>query len=220
MKSVVLFDLDGTLADTALDLGQAVNCVRQELSLPLIPLADYRPYASQGARGLLGFGLSQVLNDENFEYYRAKFLAFYQTDIASKTTLFNGVRELLDSFENRGVVWGIVTNKAFSLAQKVVDALNLSPAVLIGGDSALYAKPHPAPLLMACEKLAVSPHQCIYVGDDERDVQAGRAAGMTTVAIGFGYCAHGATPKNWGADVFCETVSDFRFWLVEHIGGF
>ena len=184
----------------------------------MIPLADYRPYASQGARGLLGFGLSQVLNEENFEYYRAKFLTFYQADIASKTTLFEGVRELLDSFDHRGVVWGIVTNKAFALARQVVDALGLSPAVLVGGDSAARAKPYPEPLLMACETLAVSPYQCIYVGDDERDVLAGRAAGMTTVAIGFGYCAHGATPKNWGADVFCETVSDFRCWLVDHIG--
>jgi 2-phosphoglycolate phosphatase len=207
-KPTFLFDLDGTLADTALDLGQAINHVRQSQQLHPLPLESYRPYASQGARGLLLFGLGLTPEDEEFEPARTAFLDFYKHHYCVYTSLFKDVAIMLNRLKHHQTKWGIVTNKAFAYAKPLVRDLGLTPDVLVGGDSTPFQKPSPEPLWLACDQLGVSPQQCWYVGDDERDVVAGKAAGMKTVSIGFGYLAHGANPLLWQANTHCASVAD------------
>ena len=197
----VLFDLDGTLADTAADLGAAVNRLRAERGLAALSLGEVRPYASSGARGLLRVGLGLMPGDQAYEDMREAFLAHYGSRLCVDTSLFPGISELLGQLGARGLVWGIVTNKATRFSAPLVSALGISPGCLVCGDTTPHAKPHPAPLLHAASALALAPGQCCYVGDDLRDVQAARAAGMRAVAVEYGY--HGIDnggPRSWGAD--------------------
>ena len=205
-KPTFLFDLDGTLADTALDLGHAVNHVRAQKKLAQLPLDSYRPYASQGARGLLQYGLGLTPEDAEFESIKSKFLDFYGQHCCVYTTLFPNIISLIHQLRQAQCPWGIVTNKAFAYAQPLVKALSLDPPVLIGGDSTPFLKPSPEPLWLACDHLGVRPENAWYIGDDERDILAGKAAGMKTVSIGFGYLAIGAQPLAWSADHHCQTV--------------
>jgi phosphoglycolate phosphatase len=195
----VLFDLDGTLADTAPDLGAAVNRLRVERGLAELPLAHYRPWASAGARGLLRAGFGLAPGDPDYEPLREAFLERYARGVCVHTRLFPGNLELIVALGGRGVAWGIVTNKATRFTSAIVAALGIKPDCVVCGDTTPHIKPHPAPLLHAVGELNLEPRECCYVGDDLRDVQAARAAGMRVVAVEYGYCGD-TSPHSWNAD--------------------
>ncbi|MCF7695085.1 HAD-IA family hydrolase [Mycetohabitans sp. B2] len=208
----VLFDLDGTIADTAPDLVAAVNKMRRGRGLPAVPLQRLRPLASAGARGLLGGAFGIGPHDPDFSAMREEFLAHYEADLCIDTTLFDGIRPLLDALSARGIQWGIVTNKVERLALPLVARLGLgaSAGCVIGGDTTPYPKPHPAPLLLAAQQLGIAPTSAVYIGDDLRDIEAGKAAGMLTVAAAYGYCGSDVAPSNWGADHVVETTTELQ----------
>lgn len=217
MFEAVLFDLDGTLADTAPDLGHALNRLRVEEDLPALPLGVLRPYTSQGVRGLLraGFGIDPV----HPEYGRlsTRLLDFYAEDICSRTRLFDGIPELLGALENAGISWGIVTNKRTRFTTPVVSALGLAERTIcvVSGDTTPMPKPSPLPLLHACELLSCQPQCTLFVGDDRRDVEAGKAAGTRTAAVSYGYLGDGGSPFDWEADV----VADHPRVLLDYVLG-
>jgi len=201
----VLFDLDGTLADTAPDLGAAINRMRERRGQAPLPLPVLRPVASAGARGMLAVGLGKTPADADYDTLREEFLAEYASALAVHTRLFDGVTELLAGLQRCGLGWGIVTNKVMRFTAPVVAALRLGGAgVVVAGDTTPHPKPHPAPLLAACERLAIDPVRCVYVGDDLRDIQAARAAGMASVAAAWGYLGEGGDVGQWGADAIVE----------------
>ncbi|MFT3804948.1 MAG: phosphoglycolate phosphatase [Burkholderiaceae bacterium] len=202
----IFFDLDGTLADTAADLAAPVNAMRAERGLPPLPLAQLRPFASMGARGLLGAGLGIRPEDAAFEAARADFLQRYERSICVHTRLFDGAHALLDAIEARGWRWGVVSNKVERYVRPILDQLGLlaRSAATVGGDTAEHAKPHPAPLLYAAARTGIDPRTCLYVGDDRRDIIAGRAAGMMTAAAAYGYNGDDGDPGEWGADVVID----------------
>ncbi|WP_414450151.1 HAD-IA family hydrolase [Burkholderia sp. 22PA0099] len=208
----VLFDLDGTLADTAPDLAGAVHKMQRERGLPETPLDLLRPLASAGARGLLGGGFGIKPDAPDYEAMRIEFLANYAAAICVKTVLFPGIAALLDELDARGVSWGIVTNKATRLTEPLVALLGLTPraACVVCGDTTAHAKPHPAPLLHAAGLMNIAPERIVYVGDDLRDIQAGTAAGMATIAAAFGYCGDGVAPADWQAQHLAATTDALR----------
>ncbi|MDB5990702.1 MAG: gph3 [Herbaspirillum sp.] len=196
----ILFDLDGTLADTAPDLAEAVNRIRVGRGLIATPYELLRPVASAGARGLIGVAFGLAPGQAEFEPLRDQFLANYTNAIAVKSTLFDGIPALLAALEKNGIQWGIVTNKVARLTDLLVPQIGLSHAAcVISGDTTGHPKPHPAPLLEAAKRIGLAPQNCWYVGDDLRDIQAGHAAGMPTIAAGWGYCGH-VEPDSWQAD--------------------
>lgn len=199
---LVLFDLDGTLADTAPDLAAPVNAMRQARGLEPLPLALLRPHASAGARGLLGAGLGITKDDPQFETLKNEFLARYEADMVVQTRLFDGMAELLERIERAGMAWGIVSNKVERYVRQIVTALGLEhrAATVIGGDTAARPKPWPDPLLLALEQTGRTADQAIYLGDDIRDLEAARAAGMPMIAAGYGYVGTDNPPERWGAD--------------------
>ena len=197
----VLFDLDGTLVDTAADLGRAANYVRKSLGLEALPLADYRPAASSGARGLLRIALGITPDHIDFPVRRESFLAHYRDNLSRHSRPFEGMDETLEELESRGLKWGVVTNKPKVYTDALLRALRLDrrAAVVVSADEAQKPKPAPDPLLLACFRARVTPEECVYVGDDKRDVDAGRAAGIRTIAVTWGY--EGEHPiRSWGAD--------------------
>ena len=206
MKAV-LFDLDGTLVDTAPDLGYALNL--QLIKHGQAPLADavIRPFASHGSRGLIGLGFGITPKEEAFLALRDEYLVLYDTVFTRSPKLFEGMAELLKSLENQGVKWGIVTNKPRRFTQPLVQSMGLfeRAACVVSGDDAAQPKPAPFTLLLACEQMDISPQDCIYVGDAARDIEAGRAAGMKTVVALFGYIDKTDKPNEWGADAMIES---------------
>jgi len=197
----LLFDFDGTLADTAADLCAAVNALRAERGLEALPVAEARPYASSGARGLLRVAFGLTPEHPEYDAMRDAFLRHYADCLSAQTVLFPGIAELLEDLSARGIGWGIVTNKATRFTEQIVAALGLSPGCVVCGDTTPHAKPHPAPLLHAAQVLSLAPSNCWYVGDDLRDVQAAQAAGMRSIAVAYGY--HGVEnggPHSWNAD--------------------
>jgi 2-phosphoglycolate phosphatase len=210
----VLFDFDGTLADSAPDLAAALNRMRVKRDLQPLSVESTRPYVSMGARGMLRVGFGMTPQDAGYGAMREEFLRLYSDAICVHTRLMSGMAELLAELGRRSIAWGIVTNKALGLAERIVPALGLAPACVVGGDSTPHLKPHPAPLLLAAEKLGLRPIDCIYVGDDLRDVQAARAAGMRSIAVDYGY--HGGEtpgPPTWNADA----VISHPCQLLEHL---
>lgn len=201
MIRCVLFDLDGTLADTAPDLAGALNKMRTDRGLAPMPLDPLRRMASSGARGLVGVGFGLKPGDADYEAHRVEFLDNYERALCVHTRLFDGVDALLASIESRGLKWGVVTNKA----RRFTDPLSLAigftgrASCVVSGDTTPHAKPHPAPLLHAAEVSGVAPEHCIYVGDDLRDIQAGNAAAMKTLAVTWGYLGDTDPPEHWGA---------------------
>ncbi|MDE2400570.1 MAG: phosphoglycolate phosphatase [Burkholderiales bacterium] len=206
----VLFDLDGTLADTAGDLGGAANRLRVQRGLASLPLEVLRPHASAGARGLIAVALDIHPDHPEYETLRLSFLEAYDQCLADTTVLFEGMAEVLKQLESAGLKWGVVTNKPHRFTLPVMRALGLEQraAVIISGDSTAYAKPHPLPLLTACKQIDVAPGDALYVGDDLRDIQAGRAAGMPTAAAAWGYISPGNDIRNWGAEVISAQPGD------------
>jgi len=210
----VLFDLDGTLADTAGDLAGAVNRVRADRGLPPVPVDQVRPHASSGARGMLAAGMGVQADDPGYAELRDAFLAHYATGLADSTRLFAGVDALLAALDARRIRWGIVTNKATRFTTPVAAALGLAArtTVIVSGDTTAFAKPHPAPLLHAAAQLGVAASRCMYVGDDLRDVEAGNAAGMATLVAMYGYVG-GSDPAGWPATGWIMAPGDVLAWL-------
>ena len=206
----VLFDLDGTLADTAPDLAGAVNRMRLRRGLPLLPVEQLRPVASAGARGMLAVGLGVSAADPQYERLREEFLVEYEGALDVESRLFDGALQLLDALAAAGVAWGVVTNKAMRFTQPVLDALGVATraAVVIAGDTTPHPKPHPEPLFEACRRLNLAPSQAVYVGDDLRDVQAARAAGMPVVAAAYGYLGETPDLASWGADAVIDALPE------------
>lgn len=197
----VLFDLDGTLVDTAPDLGLALNMQRERHGLPALPQETIRPYASHGSKGLLGIGFGLAPEHPDFAARREEYLALYDEVFCRAPTLFPGIAELLQDIERQGLQWGVVTNKPRRFTQPLMQALGLSDraASIVSGDDCPNPKPHPDTLLLACQQSNSRPEHCIYVGDAERDVVAGLAAGMPTVVALYGYLDEHDRPENWGA---------------------
>ena len=195
----ILFDLDGTLADTAPDLAAALNRLRQQRGMKPAALEILRPHASSGARGLIGAGLGKTPQDAEYEALRIAFLDHYESALAHHTTLFDGVMPLLQQLQELGLSWGIVTNKAARFTEPLVPQIGLQHAgCVVSGDTTPYSKPHPAPLLEAARRLNLAAADCWYVGDDLRDIQAAHAAGMASLAAGWGYCGN-QEPVSWNA---------------------
>ena len=196
----VLFDLDGTLIDSAEDLARTANAMRADRGLAPLPLAQYRPYGGSGARGMLGEAFAVEPGRREYEELKHEFLDRYEGLMYANTRPFNGIEAELAALSAAGLAWGIVTNKAERFALPLAASLRLDAAVVVGGDTTPYTKPHPAPLLEAARRLGMSPQSCLYVGDDERDVIAGRAAGMATAVAAWGYLGKDADHSAWGAD--------------------
>ena len=210
MVSTILFDLDGTLVDTAPDLGQALNLQLIRHGRPPLADAAIRPFASHGSRGLIGLGFGITPKDNNFINMRDEYLAIYDTVFTRSPVLLPGIADLLQTIETKGLKWGIVTNKPRRFTMPLIESMGLHKraACVVSGDDAPQPKPSPATLLMACEKVGVLPENCIYVGDAERDIQAGKAAGMKTVVALFGYIDVTDKPQDWGADALIEVPSE------------
>ncbi len=204
----ILFDLDGTLADTAPDLAAAVNYLRTQRGLAPTPYSVLRPTASAGARGMIGAAFGLTPADDGYEELRLQWFDRYQSAMAVHSTLFGGVPELLAGISAAGMAWGIVTNKPARFTDPLIPQIGLAHAgCIISGDTVAHAKPHPAPLLEGARRLGIAPEHCWYVGDDLRDIEAGRAAGMLTVACAWGYCGS-VEPASWNADLLLDTPED------------
>ncbi len=197
----VLFDLDGTLIDSAPDLGAAVDKMRVDRGLPSLPPAHYRPMAGAGARGMIGLAFGLTPEDADFPALREEFFSNYEQCMTQRTYAFDGVYELIADLVALDLPWGVVTNKSERFANPLTRSMPLfaSARTVISGDTTAHAKPHPEPLFEAARRLDVKPSHCLYVGDDERDILAGLAAGMGTVAATYGYLGQKADPVLWGA---------------------
>jgi len=198
----VLFDLDGTLIDSATDLARAAEAMRTARDLAPIPIANYRTHAGSGARGMLAVAFGVAPESPGYAALRDEFLDAYAARMFDHTVLFDGVATLIKAFNNAMLPWGIVTNKAEHLALALVQAMPLlaGARAIVGGNTTPHAKPHPEPLLEAARRIRVDPAHCLYVGDDERDMRAGRAAGMHTAAALYGYLGAQADVAQWPAD--------------------
>ena len=206
----VLFDLDGTLVDTAPDLGSALNLQLERHGKPILSDATIRPMASHGSRGLIGLGFGITPKDATFIVLRDEYLNIYDTVFTRSPILFDGIENLLKTLEKQGIKWGIVTNKPRRFTQRLVESMQLTvtPACVVSGDDAAQPKPAPLTLLLACEQMGVNPQNCLYLGDAERDIEAGRAAGMKTAVALFGYIDATDKPHEWGADAMIETPNE------------
>ena len=213
---VVLFDLDGTLIDSAPDLAATVNHMRLTRGLTEVDYPRLRARVGSGARGMLLEAFDKKPGDADYETMRQEFMTLYAERLLDTTRVFEAMEPVLQTLESQGVRWGIVTNKNARMAEHIAQGLGLHVrhAVLIGGDTTPHAKPHPAPLLEAARRIGVDPLQCVYVGDDERDVLAGRAAGMANLAAAWGYLGVGESVHAWGADAVIESPSGLLHWLA------
>ena len=215
MLDAVLFDLDGTLADTAPDLCGAVNILLSEEGRPQLPFSRLRPHTSRGVRGLLGEGFGIEPAHPDYARLAARFLEIYAGRLCELSTLFDGIPALLDTLETRGIAWGIVTNKRARYTNPLVAALGLSPRTpcVVSGDTTAEAKPSPLPILHACAVLGCVPQRTLYVGDDRRDIIAGQAAGTLTAAVSYGYLGDSGPPHSWGADFIADHPADLASYL-------
>jgi phosphoglycolate phosphatase len=200
--AAVLFDLDGTLIDSAPDLGAAVDQMRVSRGLPSLELETYRPMAGAGARGMLSIGFGMTPDHPDFASMREEFFVNYERCMTERTYAFDGVVEMIQRLVAANVLWGVVTNKSARFTEPLTRQMALfnTARAVVSGDTTPHAKPHPAPLLEAARRLDVDPARCLYVGDDERDILAGKAAGMGTVAADYGYLGEKADTAAWGAD--------------------
>jgi 2-phosphoglycolate phosphatase len=211
----VLFDLDGTLLDTAPDLAAALNRLRRERGEPELPHATIRPTVSHGSQGMLKLGFGLEPGDALYAELNQRFLELYRAAIAVETALFPGMAEVLAYLEANVIHWGVVTNKPGWLTEPLLRALDLWPraACVVSGDTLARRKPDPEPLWYACERMGVPPERSLYIGDAERDVQAGNRAGLITLVAGFGYLGVEDRPEDWGADGFLERPTDLFGWI-------
>jgi len=198
----VLFDLDGTLIDSAPDLGAAADQMRVDRGLASLPLEEYRPMAGSGARGMLEVAFGVAPGEPTYDVLKDEFFVNYTRCMMQRTRPFDGADVLVEDLSRRGLLWGVVTNKAARFSEPLTRSMAMfaTAAVLVSGDTTPHTKPHPAPLVEAARRLALEPGACVYVGDDHRDILAGQAAGMATVAACYGYLGRPADPRQWGAD--------------------
>ena len=212
----VLFDLDGTLADTAPDLAYALNRVREEQGLAPLPFATIRPHVSHGGIALTRLGFQLEPEHPDFPPLRERLLAIYRDNLTRETRLFPGMHELLESIEQHGMNWGVVTNKPAWLTDPLIEQLGLSQraACIVSGDTCSNRKPHPESILYGCRLAGSEAQQCVYVGDAQRDIEAGRRAGMQTIVALFGYIGEHDDPHSWQADLLFDTPQDIKAWLL------
>jgi len=211
----VLFDLDGTLIDSAPDLGAAADQMRTARGLASLPAERYRPMAGAGARGMLGVAFGITPDAPDYDTLREEFFSNYEARMTQTTYAFDGIAELLADIEARGLLWGVVTNKSSRFTDPLTRAMPLfaNARAVVSGDTTPHSKPHPAPLFEAATRLGLPPEACIYVGDDERDIVAGRAAGMKTVAALYGYLGAVDATEHWGADAAIKYPHELLQWL-------
>jgi len=202
LPQAVLFDLDGTLIDSAPDLGAAADKMRTDRGMASLDYALYRPMADSGARGMLEIAFGMAPEHPDYEAFKEEFLSNYAQAMTVRSVIFDGVQDLLVHLQAKGMLWGVVTNKhqRFTLPLTAQLPLFASAKAIVSGDTTTHAKPHPEPLFEAARRMQLSPENCWYVGDDERDIVAGKAAGMTTVAAHYGYLGSQAEVMRWGAD--------------------
>ena len=213
----ILFDLDGTLVDTALDLANALNAVRLSYKLPKLPIDTIRPTVSQGASVMIKVGFDVEVGDPKFDEIHKKFLEIYSENIAEETKLFEGMDAVLEKFDNNKKAWGIVTNKSSWLTIPLLKSLSLDKRAqcIVCGDTTEYAKPHPAPIIHACKQMHCDPSSTIFIGDAERDIKAGVEAGTKTAVALYGYIDKNDKPENWGADKKIKTPHEIHEILEE-----
>ena len=213
----VLFDLDGTLIDSAPDLGAAADKMRTDRSLSSLPYAMYRPMAGAGARGILKIAFDMTPEHPDFMTMREEFFVNYEAAMTERTYVFDGVEDVIEHIQLRQMPWGVVTNKMARFTDPLTQAMPLfaTASAIVSGDTTPHAKPHPAPLFEAAKRLGVSPELCLYVGDDERDIVAGRAAGMATVAASYGYLGEKTDISSWGADLHVDSPNKLLQLLAE-----
>jgi N-acetyl-D-muramate 6-phosphate phosphatase len=213
--ALVLFDLDGTLIDSAPDLAGAANKMRAARGMPLLPLAELRPMVGAGARGMVRLAFGALPGEDRYDLLRAEFLDTYERASLVHTAVFEAMLPVLERLDARGARWGIVTNKAERFTHPIVEGLGLvrRAACVVCGDTTPHSKPHPEPLLEAARRAGVDAAHCVYVGDDHRDVQAGRAAGMATLAAAWGYLGQGEPIEAWGADAVLSEPAALLHWL-------
>ena len=212
----VLFDLDGTLIDSAPDLGGAADQMRVKRGLPSLPLDSYRPMCGAGARGMLEVAFGMTPDHVDFEAMREEFFVNYGQCMTQRTYAFDGVPELIGALQARGLAWGVVTNKSQRFTDPLTAAMPLfaTAGAIVSGDTTPHAKPHPAPLLEAAQRLGIAPQRCLYVGDDERDIVAGHAAGMRTVAATYGYIGSKTDVTAWNAHAQINSPLALLQWLA------
>ncbi len=216
---LVLFDLDGTLADTARDMILALNLLLKNKSKETVSYDELRCHVSNGTPALIGIGFNLTPDDADYEELKDEFLAIYKSVISLETELFPGMQELLDDLVQAGVTWGIVTNKPEYLTVELVEKLGLMESVgcIVGGDTLPYRKPSPIPILHACELVEVAPSQSVYIGDSSRDIESAKGAGLKSIGVTYGYIVPGDDPYQWGADHVVESVSEIaqHIWLPQ-----
>ena len=215
MIKAVFFDLDGTLADTAQDLAKALNNLLVEERRPAIPLISIRPVVSHGGNALLRLGFSMQEDDPGFPALRERFLRVYEDRLHQDTVLFPGMDNVLAHIESAGLVWGVITNKPEWLTRPLLRKLGLESraACIVCGDSIKERKPHPAPMLHACQITGMDPASSLYIGDAERDIVAGKAAGMHTLVAMYGYIDNHENPEAWRADGMISAPHEIMAWL-------
>lgn len=214
----VLFDLDGTLLDTAPDLAFALNQVREEQGLPSLAFDQVRAVVSHGGRALIELGFGSSRPEPELERLRQRLMAIYGDNLARSTNLFPGMDQVLDGIEQRRMNWGVVTNKPAFLTEPLLQRMNLHAraACVVSGDTLAERKPHAAPMLHACDLAGSRAAECVYVGDARRDVEAGRRAGMHTLVVLFGYFREGDRPSSWGADGLANNPLEILDWIEQH----
>ena len=214
----VLFDLDGTLADTAPDMAQALNLLLKEKDYEPLPFDTIRPWVSHGGLALVRLGFGEETGDIELENLRRRFLEIYAENLCRETRLFPGIPQLLATLSENSFNWGVVTNKPGYLTEPLVAQLTIQPppACIVSGDTTTNRKPHPEPMLLACKQAGSDPHECLYVGDAERDIHAGKQAGMKTLVALFGYITDSEDPETWGADGMIRAPMEVFDWLKQH----
>jgi phosphoglycolate phosphatase len=205
--AAVLFDLDGTLIDSAPDLGAAVDKMRVQRGLPSLPLEQYRPMAGAGARGMIGIAFGITPEHADFEAMKEEFFVNYENCMTERTRIFEGVHDMIAALVSQGLPWGVVTNKSSRFTDPLTSAMPLfaTAGAIVSGNTTPHAKPHPEPLFEAARRLSVDPARCVYVGDDERDIVAGLAAGMGTVAATYGYLGQQTDIARWNAHLHIDS---------------
>jgi len=213
--SAMLFDLDGTLVDTAPDLAFALNSLLQQQGFKPLPYEVIRPVASHGSPGLLSLGFGINTGHSDYSSLQQQFLQLYQDNIARETALFEGMEKVISSLESANIPWGVITNKPAFLTEPLLDKLNLThrAACIVSADTTPHSKPHPAPMLHACEIINHRPEECIYIGDAKRDIDAGKNVNMQTITAAYGYLAENDQPENWLADAIIDHPSDLLQWI-------